>query len=97
MKSDVNPKVPMSAISSAVEVLLRMKAWRATKFLSPRFVVRATQPMYGKQLNHGGSQTEIRLTIGRPNYLERAYVKDLIRAKVKFPVQKIWLKYPPKR
>lgn len=70
---------------------------RATEYLSPKLIVRAVRKMYGKKIvkNHN---VEITLTIGRPNYVEREFIKTCIKAKEPFPIKKVQLKlYSPKK
>lgn len=86
-------KVSMSAVSSVVEAVLRFKIHRATKYISPKLVVRATVPLlYGKR--RMDSKTLV-LTIGTPNFLERKFIKTLIKAKEPFPVKRVIFKNPP--
>ena len=61
---------------------------KATKYLSPRLVVKASRrhkPRYG-------ANVEIVLTIGRPNYTEREFIADAKKAGEGFPVRKVQLK-----
>ena len=68
---------------------------RATKYISPKEIIRATRSRYNGKFVKGN--IEIVLTIGRPNWLERQFIKDLIKAKESFPVKKIQLKLPHRR
>lgn len=71
---------------------------RATKFVSEREVVRATR-IHCKALGQKprkGSNVEIRLTVGKPNYAERVFIKNCLAANEPFPVKKVQLKYFPK-
>ena len=71
---------------------------KATKYLSPKLIVRATRKMYGKRLPAKNQNTEITLTIGRPNYAEREMINTLLEIGEPFPVKKIQFKlYNPKR
>ena len=68
---------------------------KATKFISPKEIVRATRTKttFGKKDN-----IEITLTIGRPNFLEREFIKDCQKAGEPFPVRNIQIKeYNPKK
>ena len=93
-------KIPMSAISDTIEALLRAKGIKATKYLAPNLIVRAVRPTYkfnNKRPDYSG-KVELVLTIGRPNYIEREFVKVLKKAKEPFPVKKVILKlYTPKK
>ena len=68
----------------------------AIKYLTPTLVVKATaMHQWGRIPKRGRraySQTII-VTIGRPNYRERRYVRALKRAGVQFPCRKVQLRY----
>lgn len=70
---------------------------KATEYVSPKLIVRAVRKTYGKKLPRKTDNTEIILTIGRPNYAEREFVKLCQRANEPFPVKKVQIKvYNPK-
>lgn len=81
-------------VSSVVDTLLREGAKRATKYMFPKLIIRATQPTFGGKLRRNGDNIDVRLTIGRPNFAERAYIEKLVKAGEPFPVKKIALKFP---
>lgn len=87
----------MNAISNTIEVLLRTDAVKATKYLAPNHIVRATRKNYKHKENPKGTTIEIILTIGRPNYAEREFVKKCRRAGEPFPVKGVQLRMPMKR
>ena len=64
----------------------------AVKFLDEKTIVRATWRNKPKGNN---TREEIVVTIGCPNYLERAFVKQCKQSGEKFPIRKIQLKYYP--
>lgn len=66
------------------------KVVRATKYISPTQVVRATRKVYGGKLINGN--IELVLTIGKPNYVEREFIKECRKAGEPFPVKNIQLK-----
>lgn len=69
---------------------------KATKYLNPKEIIRAVRTTYGGKIHKGN--VEITLTIGRPNYLERMFLKECIKAKKTFPIEEIQLKFVnPKR
>lgn len=88
-------KTPMNAISQVVETLLRTGACKATKFLSEKQIVRASIRTYKGKIKTGNA--EIVLTLGKPNFKEREFVKKLVKAGEPFPVKKVQLKYPVKK
>lgn len=91
----------MSAVASryiakVVEAVLLTQAHRATKYLDPKNVVRATRRLQKGRVPKSGN-VEVTLTIGRPNYAERQFIADCRCAGERFPVKNILLTYPPKR
>lgn len=84
-----------STIGATIENLLKANAWKATKFISEKYIVRATRQLERKKLSNVGN-LEITLTIGHPNYEERDYVRMCKKAHMHFPLKNVWLKFPPK-
>ena len=73
---------------------------RATKYVSPKHIIRAVRKSYrfNGRKPRKGANLEIHITIGRPNYLEREFVKECQKVGEPFPVKKIQLKlYNPKK
>ena len=79
--------------NEVVEAILQ-GAIKATKYISPKEIVRAVRKTYKSQNRkpHKGDSVEISLTIGRPNYLERQFIKDCQKAGEPFPVKRIQIK-----
>lgn len=71
-------------------------AHKATKYWSEKEVVRVTQRLERGKIPRG-KNISVSVAIGRPNYVERKFIKTAKRAGVKFPLGKIQLKFPPKR
>lgn len=72
--------------------------WRAIKYVSPKWVVRATRSH--RHFDRRDASVVMSLSIGRPNYLERAFIKDLVKAGEPFPVKKTIFRdapVPPKK
>lgn len=67
---------------------------KATKYVSEKEVITATR--IGKK-RKGSRSIDIHLKIGKPNFLERKFIKDCKKAGVSFPVKKIQLKHYPKK
>lgn len=62
---------------------------RATKFISPTLTVKATR----QHRNDGQSpQATVLVTIGKPNFVERRFIRQCQLAGEKFPVKKIQVK-----
>lgn len=67
---------------------------KATKYVSPKLIVRAVRKTYkvnGRKARKG-ENVEIHLTIGRPNYIEREFIKLCKEASEPFPVKMVQLK-----
>jgi hypothetical protein len=84
-------KTVLKAVDQTVSYLLGARFYKATKFLSERLVVKATRRRYGGKIVKNGS-VDIVLTIGRPNYEEREFVKKCKKAGEPLPVKKVQLK-----
>lgn len=65
---------------------------RATKYISDKLVVRATRRLYKKYPNRKTDNIEIHVTIGRPNYVEREFIKLCKRANESFPIKRVIVK-----
>jgi len=76
-------------IGQTVKDLLFYKAQHATYFGSKNFIVRATRKLYKGKMLPGN--IEVSLTIGRPNYKEREFIKR------HDPVGATYFKYPPNK
>lgn len=82
--------------NKVIETLISQDAVKATEYISPRSIIRAVRKRYKRGTdkpkivrNHN---IEITLTIGKPNYREREFIKDCLKAKEPFPVKKIQIK-----
>ena len=82
----------LRAVAQVTEYMLDHSIVKATKFISPKHIVRAVRKQYGKKINTRGN-IEVTLTIGRPNYAEREFIKTLQKAKEPFPVKNVLLKH----
>lgn len=65
-------------------------AYRARKYWSPKYVIKVTR--IGRP-DKRDRQDSVRVTIGRPNYAERRFVKQCLAAAEPFPVKKVQLKF----
>lgn len=66
---------------------------RAVKYVSSKFIIRGTRGKFFRSTDN----IEITLTIGKPNYLEREFIKLCQKAKEPFPIKKIQLQNFPKK
>ena len=65
--------------------------YRATKFLGPQLVIRATRPHKYDRRNRSNT---VVLTVGKPNAREREFIRRCKKAGEPLPVKKILLKGP---
>lgn len=84
----------MREVRTVVDTLIRTRAHRVTKFISPTQVVRATRRLERKRVP-SDKRIEASLHIGPPNFRERAFIKACKRAKEPFPVRKVKIDMPP--
>lgn len=83
-------------ITTVINAVLIANAHRAVKYVSEKEIIRATRRLaHGKVPN--GKNIEVVLTIGRPNYSEREFIKKCKRAGEPFPIRKVRLQYPSKK
>jgi len=82
--------VPNAIYGQLAEIIVNGGAKRATKYLSPRLVVKATR--IGKK-DLRDSQQHFIVTVGRPNYAEHQFIKNCKIVNEQFPVKKIQVKW----
>ena len=85
-------KIPMNvnAVVAVVRTVLHGYARRATKYLDDHTIVRATRR---GSVRKNARTDELVLTVGKPNYRERKFIKLCKEAGEPFPVKKIqWVK-----
>lgn len=82
------------ACADVVECVLTTGAYKAIKYLSESLTVKATQKRYKayKKLPKWHS-LDIVLTIGKPNYEEREFIKKCKKAGELVPVKKVQMKF----
>jgi len=81
---------PYSNVGKVVGTLLRTGAYRATKYMSPKSVIKATRRHKGERR---ASRTEFVVTLGSPNYQEHKFIKQCLKVEEPFPIKKIQLKF----
>lgn len=89
----------MQYISQVIDALVKSEAHKATKFIDSKNVVRATRRRYRRKgvPRFSRRNLEVVLTVGRPNYTDRQFIKKCQTAGEPFPVKKIQLKFPAKK
>ena len=78
--------------NEVIEAMLSGNVVKAVKYISPKEIVRAVRTRYHGKLRKVGN-IEISLTIGRPNFIEREFIKACVKAGEPFPVKKLQLKF----
>ena len=80
-----------NAVRDVVKWATNGIVYNATKYLSPKLIVRAVRKRYkGKLLKN--QNLELSLVIGRPNFAEREFIKDCLKAKEPFPIKPVQIK-----
>ena len=75
-----------------IKALILTTAIKATKYINPKFVIKAKRKVFNGKISKLGN-IEIILTIGKPNFNERQFIKQAIKAGEPFPIKKIQLKH----
>jgi hypothetical protein len=99
-KTSIPHVVLLKGCNDAIKSLAEYPfAKKATKYISDNVVAKATRKVYGKKIVGWGLQLPIEMvvTVGRPNYAEREFVKMCKKANVPFPVKRVQLKFGPKK
>jgi hypothetical protein len=83
------------AVVSVLACLKDKKVRKATKILAPNLIVRATRPVFSGRVSQGN--LSVVLTIGKPNFAERHFVKLCKKAGEPFPIKKVQMKLISKK
>lgn len=87
--------------NKVIETLISQNAQKATQFINEKLIIRATRKTYKnstltkkttRKFSRKGDNIEITLTIGKPNWAEKEFIKKCIKANEPFPIKKIQLK-----
>ena len=78
-----------------IETLVAAKAIKATKYISDKEIIRATRTRFGNSFK--GGNLEMTITRGKPNFIEREFIKACKKSGEPFPVKKIQLKFFPQK
>lgn len=80
-------------IKDVCEFILLGDVVKATKYISPKLIVRAVRTRCGKKLSRKGENISVTLTIGKPNFEEREFIQLLQKSKEPFPIKKVQVKF----
>jgi hypothetical protein len=86
--TDIVTAMNVSLICRLVAETVKAGAVRGTQYVSPKEVVRVTRRRYRGKVKARGP-IELTVTVGRPNYRERLFVKRCVKAGEPFPVKRI--------
>jgi len=75
-------------INKVMGSILNKDVIRATLYISVKQIIRATKKRYGNKLIDK-QNIEIALTIGKPNYVEKEYIKMIKKTDIPFPILKV--------
>ena len=81
---------PYANVGMVVGMALKTGAYKATKYVSPRMTIKATRR---HELRSRATIQEFVVTVGKPNYQERIFIKALQKSGESFPVRKIQLRF----
>lgn len=88
-------KVTRKALAQVVEILMSEADVRmATIYFDGQTVIRGTAR---HRLDARARSTTIVLTVGKPNFVERRFIRLCRQAKEPLPVRKVQLKFWPKK
>ena len=76
--------IPFANVAKVVQILEQTGLKRATKYVSPKHTIKATRM-------HKDKSTYV-VTLGKPNFRERLFIKTLLSAEEPFPVRQIQLR-----
>lgn len=82
----------VASARKALGSLLHNGAKTATVYVRDNLVVRVTRRTY-RNAHRGHAPIELAVTIGRPNYLARKFIKQAKRAGEPFPIKKVQLTF----
>lgn len=78
--------------NAVVDFIINNEVKKATKYISPKLIVRAVRKSQKGGKPRKTDNIEISLTIGKPNYVEREFIKLCEASNEPFPVKKIQVK-----
>lgn len=97
MKIPLSKGIPERQIAEAISCVLCVpNVRRGTAFLAENFTVKATAQ---RRIGKADKSATLLVTVGRPNFLERRFIRLCQKAGMVFPLKQIQLKFwnAPKR
>ena len=85
-------------INQSIALLLKTGAWKATRYISDKQVERVTRRRYLRSRKvFSKYEMDFVVSLGRPNYIDRKFIKACEKAGESFPIKKVQLKFLPKK
>lgn len=78
-----------TAVNQVLKPVLAGGYCRATKYITPRFTVKATHQHKSRK---NARSITLLLTLGQPNYAEREFIKKARKAGLSYPIRKVQVK-----
>ena len=88
MKQEIDTKT----LGQVVHYALQDGVSKATKYLAPGLVVKAKRKLFNGKVDKRSRIAEICVTVGAPNYLEREFIKEVVKMGTSFPIRDVQLK-----
>jgi hypothetical protein len=92
MKADIVKQVKINDVANVIQALLNNDVKKVTRFISPNVTVTATRLHRPDKRSRGESYV---VTVGRPNYANREFIKECKAAGEPFPVRNMIFQHFP--
>ncbi len=90
-----NPEELLKVVSKPYQEvfreIIRSEVKKATKYIGQELIIRVTKKTFDNNANNKGNM-QITMTIGKPNYQEREFIKKCLIVNEPFPVKKVQVK-----
>lgn len=80
-------------VAKVVDHVLRPNVRKATAYVLPTKVIKATRKLYAGKVDKHSRTIDLVVTIGKPNYEDREFIKDCQKVDEPFPIADIQLKF----
>jgi hypothetical protein len=93
LKTEILKQVKVKDVASVIQALLSNDVKKVTRFITPNVTVTATRLQRPDRRSRGESYV---VTVGRPNYANREFIKECKAAGEPFPVRNMIFQHFPK-
>ena len=84
---------PLKVFGDLAKAILDGGAIQAIKYFSPKLSLKATRKLFNGKIDKRDRQIEIVFTVGSPNFAERRFIHQAVKAGEPFPIKKLQLKW----